>query len=71
MSQLDFEAEMTAHWLQSGIGPRQAAAKIQPACVGVELLSEEAIQKLEVRWQQEPDAFSVVLSILGQRLARI
>ena len=65
MSQLDFEAEMTAHWLQSGIGPRQAAAEIQPACVGVELLSEEAIQKLEVRWQQEPDALRVLFLVFS------
>jgi hypothetical protein len=65
MAQLDFESEMTAHWMQMGIGPRQAVAKLQPACVGVEPLSEEAIRELEAKWQQGRSAFDIVLDILG------
>ncbi len=65
MSQLDFEAEMTAYWRRSGIGPRQAVALLQPACRDVEPLREEAIQKLDAEWQQGRSAFDIVLDILG------
>jgi hypothetical protein len=61
----DFESEMTAHWLQSDIGPRQAAAKLQPVCGDVEPLSEQAIRELEAEWQEKRNAFYAVLGILG------
>jgi len=60
----DYEAAITSHWLQSGIGPREAAAKLQPACGNVEM-DEETIRKLEANWQQKHDALSIVYGILG------
>lgn len=64
MSYVDPDATMTAHWLQSGIGPREAAAKLQSACGDVEL-SEQTIQELEVKWRQERNAAHIVYAILG------
>jgi hypothetical protein len=60
----DYEAAITSHWLQLGIGPREAAAKLQAACGDIEL-DEETIRKLEARWQQKHDALSVVYGILA------
>ncbi len=60
----DYEAAITSHWLQSGIGPREAAAELQPACGDVEA-DEETIRKLEARWRQEHDALDIVFGILG------
>jgi len=65
MPQPDFEEAMTAHWLQIGIGPRAAAAKLQPACGNVGQLSETELKELEVKWQQKRNAFYIVLAILG------
>jgi hypothetical protein len=64
VSYVDPNATMTAHWLQSGIGPREAAAKLQPACGDVEL-GEETIQELEVKWRRERNAAHIVYGILG------
>lgn len=66
MSEEDFEAAMTAHWVRSNIGPREAAAKLRPACSNVEPLSEQTLEKLEARWRQETDAFGILLEILGE-----
>ncbi len=55
---------MTAHWLQSGIGPRDAVAKLQPTCDG-EALSEEFLPELEDKWQDQRDAALIVYAILG------
>jgi hypothetical protein len=60
----DYEAAITSHWLQSGIGPREAAAELQPACGDAEA-DEEMIRKLEAKWQREHDALDIVLGILG------
>jgi hypothetical protein len=60
----DYEAKITSHWLQLGIGPREAAAKLQAACGDIEL-DEETIRKLEVRWQQKHNALSIVYGILA------
>lgn len=66
MSEEDFEAAMTAHWLQHNIGPREAAAKLRPACSNVEPLSEPILEKLETRWRQEADVFGILLAILAE-----
>lgn len=57
---------MTAHWVQSNIGPREAAAKLRPACGNVEPLGEPTLEKLETRWRQDRDAFGALLAILGE-----
>lgn len=66
MSQLDFEEAMTAHWLQIGIGPREAAAKLRPACGAVEPLTEVKLRELETNWEEERSAFGVLLAILSE-----
>jgi hypothetical protein len=60
----DYETKITNHWLQLGIGPREAAAKLQAACGDIEL-DEETVRKLEARWQQKHDAISIVYGILA------
>lgn len=71
VSEEDFEAAMTAHWVQSNIGPREAAAKLQPACGNVEPLSESTLEKLAAEWQQQRNAFYIVLGILGGQWNRL
>ena len=56
---------MTAHWLHSSIGPREAAAKLRPACGNVEPLDGATLEKLETEWRKERNAFHIVLGILG------
>lgn len=70
MAYVDPVAATTKHWLQTGIGPRDAVAKLQPACGDVEL-SEETIQELKSQWRQESNAFHIVLAILGAALNRL
>ncbi len=64
MKDCDHETTMTAHWLQSGIGPRDAVAKLQPACDGAPL-SEEVMRELEDKWRDERNAAHLVYGILG------
>jgi hypothetical protein len=64
MASSDYRAEMTARWLQLGIGPREVAAKLQPACCATEL-DEDSIHELETRWRQNPKAEYVIFKILG------
>lgn len=66
VSEEDFEAAMTAHWVQSNVGPRQAAAKLRPACGNVEPLSKSTLEKLETRWRQDADAFGILLTLLAE-----
>lgn len=66
----DYEAAITSHWLQSGIGPREAAAKLQPACGNVEV-NEETIRKLEAKWRQKHDPISIVYGLLGETWNRL
>src|SRR5580698_10504714 len=40
----DYEEAITNHWLELGIGPREAAFELQPACGDVDL-HEETIRK--------------------------
>lgn len=70
MAYVDPVIATTGHWLKKGIGPRDAVAKLQPACGDVQL-SEETIQELEARWRQQHDAFHIVLAILGGALHRL
>ncbi len=60
----DYKAKITNHWLELGVGPQEAAAKLQAACGDIEL-DEETVRKLEARWQQEHDAISIVYGILA------
>ena len=71
MSELDFKEAMTAHWLKLGIGPREAAEKLQPACGNVESLSEAKLTELEVTWRRERNAFYIILAILGGQWNRL
>lgn len=66
MSELDFEAAMTAHWLQSSIGPREAAAKLRPACGNVEPFTEAKLEELETKWEKARSAFGILLAILSE-----
>jgi hypothetical protein len=60
----EYDAVMTEHWLQSGIGPREIWTKlhVSHADVGSD---EGAIQNLEARWRKRPGAFGIILGILG------
>ena len=71
MPQVDFDTTMTAHWLQAGIGPREAAAKLRAACGNVEPLSEPTLKELESKWREKRSAFGILLSILGGRWNRL
>ena len=62
---LEPEIAMTVRWLLNDIGPREAAAKLQPACGGVPA-SEEVLQDLEAKWRTAPDATGVVWTLLGR-----
>ena len=64
MQYYEYIAAITNHWLQTGIGPREVAAELQPACGGVEA-DEETIRKLEAKWQQDHDTLDVLFGILG------
>lgn len=66
MSELDFEAAMTAHWLQCSIGPREAAAKLRAACGNPEAFTEAKLQELETKWVEERSAFGILLAILSE-----
>jgi hypothetical protein len=70
LAYVDPVAATTEHWLQAGIGPRDAVTKLQLACSDVEL-SEKTIQGLEAHWRQHGDAFRIVLANLAgaRRLA--
>jgi HEAT repeat protein len=60
---LEPEIAMTVRWLLNDIGPREAAAKLQPACGGVPA-SEEVLQDLNAKWRTEPYATHVVWGLL-------
>lgn len=64
MDRLEPEMAMTVHWLLSDIGPREAAAKLLPACGNV-AANEEMLQDLDSKWRTEPDATQVVWHLLG------
>ena len=71
VDRLEPEIAMTVRWLLNDIGPREAAAKLQPACGGVPA-SEEVLQDLDAKWRTEPDAtalFSGACWVGGSRLA--
>jgi hypothetical protein len=60
----DHEAKLTSFWLQSGFGPREAAAKLQSA-YGGESVSEDTFQELEKKWRSEPNATRVLAMLLS------
>ncbi len=64
VDRLEPETAMTVRWLLNDIGPPEVAAKLQPACGGVPA-SGEMLQALDAKWRTEPDATSVVWSLLG------
>jgi HEAT repeat protein len=53
----------TVHWLLNDIGPREVAAKLQPACGGAPA-SEEILQGLEVEWRAKPETDHVIWGLL-------
>ena len=65
LDRLEPEIAMTVRWLLNDIGPREAAAKLQPACGGVPA-REEVLQDLEAKWRTAPDATGVVWTLLGR-----
>jgi HEAT repeat protein len=64
VDRLDPEIAMTVRWLLNDIGPREAAAKLQPACGDVPA-SDEMLQNLDAKWRTGPDATHVVWSLLN------
>jgi HEAT repeat protein len=56
---------MTVRWLLNDIGPREAAAKLLPACGNVAAADEEMLKDLDSKWRTEPDATLVVWHLLG------
>jgi HEAT repeat protein len=70
VDRLEPEIAMTVRWLLNDIGPREVAAKLQPACGG-EPASEEVLQDLDAKWRTEPNATHVIWGLLHgwQRLA--
>ena len=70
MRYYDYETAITNHWLRSGIGPREAAAELQHACVDVEV-DEETIRKLEATWQEKHDPILIIYGLLGEAWKRL
>ena len=73
VDRLEPEMAMTVRWLLSDIGPREVAAKLQPACGDVPASEEVLLKELDTQWRTEPDARHVVWTLLGgwNRLACI
>jgi HEAT repeat protein len=63
LDRLEPKMAMTVRWLLNDIGPREAAAKLQPA-YGDCLTSEGLLQDLDAKWRMQPDATQVVWSLL-------
>jgi HEAT repeat protein len=61
---------MTVDWLRKDIGPREAAAKLQPACDAFDP-SPATIDKFEAEWRKRPDATRVVYELLGGQWNRL
>ena len=64
VDRLEPEMAMTVRWLLNDIGPREAAAKLQPACGDVPA-SDKVLKELDTQWRTEPDARHVVWTLLG------
>jgi HEAT repeat protein len=64
IDRLELQMAMTVHWLLNDIGPREAAAKLQPAYGDVPT-SDEMLQELDTKWRTEPDATHVFWSLLN------
>jgi HEAT repeat protein len=64
LDRLGPEIAITVRWLLNDIGPREAAAKLHPACGDVPA-SDEVLQDLEAKWRTAPDANGVVWTLLG------
>src|SRR4029077_740203 len=50
VDRLEPETAMTVRWLLNDIGPREAAAKLQPACSDVPA-GDEMLRDLDAKWQ--------------------
>ena len=61
---LEPEMATTVRWLLNDIGPREAAAKLQPAYSDI-LVSEDVLQDLEAKWQAKPDTTQVIWGLLN------
>jgi hypothetical protein len=66
----EYQAAITKHWLQSEIGPREAAALLQPACSDTQA-DEEKIRELEALWQKNHDPILIIYGILGDAWHRL
>jgi HEAT repeat protein len=63
VDRLEPEMTTTVRWLINDIGPREAAAKLQPACGDIPA-SEEVLQDLEAKWQAKPNTDHVIWGLL-------
>jgi hypothetical protein len=67
---VDPPTAMTIHWLRTGLGPREAAARLAPA-YGLTEPGAEEIAELVAKWREEPDALHIVYGLLGEAWNRI
>lgn len=63
VGRLEPEIATTVGWLLNDRGPREVAAKLQPACGDVPA-SEETLQDLEAKWRTKPDTTHVIWGLL-------
>jgi hypothetical protein len=64
VDRLEPDVAATVRWLCNDIGPREAAAKLRPACGGA-AASEKTLEKIDAKWQKDLDAVGVVWELLG------
>jgi HEAT repeat protein len=65
VDRLEPEMATTVRWLLNDIGPREVAAKLQPACGDIPA-NEEVLQDLEAKWQAKPDTTQVIWGLLHE-----
>jgi HEAT repeat protein len=65
VDRLEPDLAMTVRWLLDGIGPREAAAKLQLACGDV-AAGDGMLQDLDAKWEKNPDATQVVWALLHE-----
>jgi hypothetical protein len=64
VDRLEPDVAATVRWLRNDIGPRDAAAKLQPACGGAPA-SEKTLEKIDAKWKTDLDARGVIWVLLG------
>jgi hypothetical protein len=63
VDRLEPEIATAVRWLLNDIGPREVAAKLQPACGDIPA-SEEVLQDLEAKWQAKPNTDHIIWGLL-------